>query len=141
MVLACLSRSISTSHRFCYNLSKVEKLFILERVEIYSIIIENKWIILLVLEVFAWSATFFMIFSRYKLQSAFWFKVGSVVLVLTGFVPQILLGVINFFVAKELDLFSLVIVLLVIFGFTFGKNQVLRLDAWAQKKFSAHSSS
>ena len=84
---------------------------------------------------------FFMIFSRYKLQSAFWFKVGSVVLVLTGFVPQILLGVINFFVAKELDLFSLVIVLLVIFGFTVGKNQVLRLDAWAQKKFSAHSSS
>ena len=57
---------------------------------IYGFIFENKWLILLVLEVFAWSATFFMLYARYKMQSDFWFKAASAMLIMTGFVPQIL---------------------------------------------------
>lgn len=102
----------------------------------YNLIMENKWSILLILEFFAWSATFFMLYARYKMQSQFWFKIASTILVLTGVIPQILLGVVNFAATKEIDLFTLVIVLLIIYGSTIGKKQLKKLDVWAQKKFS-----
>lgn len=107
-----------------------------ELTAIYGFIIDNKWLILLVLEVFAWSATFFMLYARYKMQSDFWFRVASAILIMTGFVPQILLGVINFIDTKELDLFTLVLVLLVVYGGTVGKKHVQKLDDWARAKFS-----
>jgi len=102
----------------------------------YNLIMGNKWAILLILEFFAWSATFFMFYARYKMQSQFWFKVASTILVLTGVIPQVLLGVVNFFATKEIDLFTLVIVLLIIYGLTIGKKHLKKLDVWAQKKFS-----
>ena len=102
----------------------------------YNFIMENKWTILLMLEFFAWSATIFMFYARYKMQSQLWFKVATVILVLTGVVPQVLLGVANFVATKEMDLFTLVIVLLIVYGFTIGKKHVQKLDVWAQKKFS-----
>ena len=104
--------------------------------DFYGFIVENKWLILLVLEVFAWSATFFMLYARYKMHSDFWFKAASAMLIMTGFVPQILLGVINFIDSKELDLFTLVLVLLVVYGGTVGKKHVQKLDDWARTKFS-----
>lgn len=109
-----------------------------ELTAIYGFIVENKWMILLVLEVFAWSATFFILYARYKMQSDFWFRVASAMLVMTGFVPQILLGVINFNETRESDLFTLVLVLLVVYGCTVGKKHVRKLDAWARVKFSNH---
>ena len=107
-----------------------------ELTAIYGFIIDNKWLILLVLEVFAWSATFFMLYARYKMQSDFWFKAASAMLIMTGFVPQILLGVINFNETKELDLFTLVLVLLLVYGGTLGKKHVQKMDDWARTKFS-----
>ena len=102
----------------------------------YNFIMENKWTILLIFEFFAWSATMFMFYARYKMKSQLWFKVASVILVLTGVIPQVLLGVVNFVATKEIDLFTLVIVLLIVYGFTIGKKHVQKLDVWAQKKFS-----
>ena len=102
----------------------------------YSFIIENRWIILLILEIFAWSATVFMFYARYKMQSSFWFRLASVMLVLTGVIPQVLLGVLNFAATKEIDLFTLIIVLLIIYGCTLGKKHIQKLDNWIQKKFS-----
>lgn len=102
----------------------------------YSFLIENKWIILLILEIFAWSATGFMFYARYKMQSSFWFRLASVMLVLTGVIPQVLLGVLNFVATKEIDLFTLVIVLLIMYGCTIGKKHIRKLDKWVQKKFS-----
>ena len=101
----------------------------------YNFIMENKWTILLIFEFFAWSATMFMFYARYKMKSQLWFKVASVILVLTGVLPQVLLGVVNFVATKEIDLFTLVIVLLIVYGFTIGKKHVQKLDVWAQKKF------
>jgi hypothetical protein len=102
----------------------------------HSFIIENRWIILLILEFFAWSATVFMFYARYKMQSSFWFRLASVMLVLTGVIPQVLLGVLNFAATKEIDLFTLIIVLLIIYGCTLGKKHIQKLDNWVQKKFS-----
>ncbi|WP_371373709.1 hypothetical protein [Sporomusa aerivorans] len=103
--------------------------------KMYNFIMANKWAILLILEIFAWSFTVFMFYARYKMQSSFWFKLASAMLVLTGVIPQVLLGVLNFAATKEMDLFSLVLVLLILYGCTIGRKHVQKLDSWVQKNF------
>jgi hypothetical protein len=111
--------------------------FILERGSLkMNFLLENKWVILISLEVLAWLSTFFVLYARYKLKSSFWFKVATVLFALTGVIPQVLMGIINFISAKKVDLFTLIIILLILYGFTIGKKHVKKLDAWAQKKFS-----
>jgi hypothetical protein len=100
-------------------------------------LVENKWTILVSLEVLAWSSTFFMLYGRYGLKSSFWFKIATVLFALTGVIPQVLMGIVNFIATKKVDLFTLIIVLLILYGFTLGRNHVKRLDTWAQRKFSA----
>ena len=97
---------------------------------------ENKWLILLILEFFAWSATIFMFYARYRMQSSFWFRAAAAMGVLTGVIPQVLLGVMNFAETKEIDIFTTIIVLLIVYGLTIGKSHVQRLDLWAQRNFS-----
>lgn len=101
----------------------------------YNLLMENKWAILLILEIFAWSATMFMFYARYKMQSRLWFKIASTILVLTGVIPQVLLGVVNFVATREIDLFTLIIVSLIVYAMTIGKQHIQKLDLWAQKKF------
>ncbi|MEO2075811.1 MAG: hypothetical protein ABGX20_10490 [Bacillus sp. (in: firmicutes)] len=96
--------------------------------------------ILVVLEVLAWSSTFFLLYARYGLKSSFWFKVATVLFALTGVIPQVLMGIVNFIATKRIDIFTLIIVLLIVYGFTIGKKHVKKLDAWAQKKFSEQHS-
>lgn len=100
------------------------------------LILENRWIVLFTLEIFAWSSTFFMLYARYKMQSSFWFKTASVLFALTGVIPQVSLGIVNLITKKELDLFSLAILLLIIYGLTIGKKQAKQLDSWAKDKFA-----
>ena len=102
----------------------------------HQLITENKWIILLTLEFFAWSMTFFMLYARYKMQSSFWFKTAAILFALTGIIPQVFLGIVNFITTKALDLFTLVILLLIIYGLTIGKKQAQRMDSWARQKFA-----
>ncbi|MFL6555498.1 MAG: hypothetical protein ACJ8MO_05225 [Bacillus sp. (in: firmicutes)] len=99
-------------------------------------LVEHKWAILVGLEVLAWLSTFFLLYARYRLKSSFWFKVATVLVALTGVIPQVLMGIVNFIATKKVDVFTLIIVLLILYGFTFGKNHVKKLDTWAQKKFS-----
>ena len=100
-----------------------------------NFLIQNKWIILLVLEILAWTATFFMLYARYRLQSKLWFKVGTVLFALTGVIPQVLLGVINYVSAGEIDLFTICIVVLIVYGATIGKRHIQKIDDWAKKRF------
>ena len=106
---------------------------------ILQFLLENKWVILVSLEVLAWTSTFFLLYARYRLKSSFWFKVATVLFALTGVIPQVLMGIINFISSKRIDLFTLIIVLLLLYGFTIGKQHVKSLDAWAKTKFSKQS--
>jgi hypothetical protein len=45
------------------------------------------------------------------------------------------MGIINFIIKRQFDIFTLVILLLILYGATIGKKQVKKLDVWAQKKF------
>ena len=101
-----------------------------------NFLVENKWAILVSLEVLAWSSTFFLLYARYRLKSNFWFKIATVLVVITGVIPQVSMGIINFISTKKVDLFTLIIVLLIIYGLTIGKKHIKKLDTWAQAKFS-----
>jgi hypothetical protein len=102
-----------------------------------NFLMEYKWVILLCLEVLAWSSTFFLLYARYRLKSNFWFKVATILFAITGVIPQVTMGIINFVEMKKVDLFTLIIVLLILYGFTIGKKHVKKMDSWAKKKFSA----
>ncbi|MBW7460030.1 hypothetical protein K0U00_38810, partial [Paenibacillus sepulcri] len=100
-----------------------------------NFILDNKWFILLMLEVLAWASTFFMVFARYRLGSKPLFRIGAILTVLTGVLPQVTLGIVNFIVEKKLDLFTFVIVLLILYGSTLGRKKIKQLDDWAKRKF------
>ena len=63
-----------------------------------TFLVEYKWGILIGLEVLAWTCTFFLFYARYRLQSNFWFKVGSILFAITGIIPQVIIGTINFII-------------------------------------------
>lgn len=99
-------------------------------------LLEYKWIILLCLEILAWSSTFFMLYARYGMKSDKWFKIATILFAITGVIPQVTIGMINFWFTRELDLFTLILVLLIGYGMTIGKKQVKKLDKWAEAKFN-----
>lgn len=104
-----------------------------------SFLLSNKWAVLFVLEVVAWSATFFMLYARYRLENKLWFKLGAVITVLTGVLPQVSLGIVNYYFLGEVDSFTVVIVTLIIYGLTLGKKHVRLLDNWMLKKYGCDS--
>lgn len=100
-----------------------------------SLILENKWLILLVLEALAWLSTLFAAYARYRLQSRLWFRVGSALVVATGVIPQTLMGIFNYLAHREIDLFTVVLAVLIVYGCTAGRGHVRRFDAWAKRRF------
>ncbi len=105
-----------------------------------NFLVENKWVILVIFEVLAWCSTFFLLYARYGLKSSFWFKAATVLFALTGVIPQVIMGIVNFISTRKIDMFTLIIVLLILYGFTIGKSHVKKLDTWAQAKFSKQKS-
>lgn len=103
---------------------------------VLNFLMEYKWGILLCFEILAWISTFFLLYARYGLKSDVWFKIATVLFAITGVIPQILMGIINFVVSKKVDLFTLIIFLLILYGFTIGKRHVKKMDQWAKRRFS-----
>lgn len=101
-----------------------------------TILIENKWVILLCLEILAWLSTFLMLYARYGMKSKLGFQISSIAFAITGVIPQVIMGIINYWFTKELDLFTFIVVLMIGYGMTFGKKQVKKLDKWAEARFS-----
>ncbi len=99
-------------------------------------ILDYKWLILATLEVLAWASTFFMFYARYGLRSNRLFKLGIFLTVITGILPQVSMGIINYAATRQIDIYTGVIILLIIYGLTIGKKDVKKVDQWAQKTFS-----
>ena len=101
-------------------------------------ILNYKWLLLGGMEVVAWSVTFFMLYARYKLRSQRWFRIASILFFLTGVIPQVSLGILNFMAVGAVDVFMLVLVLLLLYGSTLGRRQVQQLDRWASRRFGRY---
>lgn len=100
-----------------------------------ALFLEYRWLILAALEALAWASTFLMFYARYRLGSDIWFRIGVALTVLTGVLPQIGMGIINYLGTGEIDLFTAAIAALIIYGATAGKRDIRRLDAWMQNKY------
>ncbi len=100
-----------------------------------ALFLEYRWFLLAAMEIIAWASTFLMFYARYRLRSAALFRAGVALTVLTGVIPQVGMGIVNYLGTREIDLFTAVIVALIIYGATAGKKDVRRLDAWVEKKY------
>ena len=103
-------------------------------------ILDYRWQLLGIFEVLAWTVTFLLFYVRYRLQSLRWFRILSVLFFCTGVIPLVSLGLVNFYQQGEVDGFTLVIVLLLLYGATLGRRQVWKLDRWAKRRFSPKKS-
>ncbi len=100
-------------------------------------ILLNKWALLAALELLAWSSTFFMLYARYRMGSKVWFKIGAVLTVSTGVIPQVALGIINLIMQKKLDLFYVGYSPPYPLRFNLRPQKKMKqLDQWARRKFS-----
>jgi hypothetical protein len=97
-------------------------------------LLEYKWIILFIVEVFAWVSTFMMFYLRYFLRNRLFFKISAIFAVLTGIIPQLYLMIANIIKTREIGFFEVVVTCLVIYGFTIGKRHIKRIDNWIQEK-------
>ncbi|MCM3574190.1 hypothetical protein M3172_13420 [Mesobacillus subterraneus] len=101
-------------------------------------LITYKWLILISFETFAWLATFYMFYARYWLQSHAQFLIALTLAGLTGYVPHITLGVLDYINTGKISFFIISIITLLIIGATLGKKYIIKIDQsihqWAIQK-------
>ncbi|MEH7097790.1 hypothetical protein [Neobacillus vireti] len=93
-----------------------------------QLLIEYKWTILIICETAAWLTTFYMLYARYWLKSKIQFYIFGAFAIITGYVPHLTIGILDFIRFQKLDGFTMFIIILFIFGFTFGKKLVTKMD-------------
>lgn len=49
------------------------------------------------------------------------------------------MGILNFFATWNIDWFTLIIVILIAYGLTFGKKEVKKTDGWMKRKFDGEN--
>jgi hypothetical protein len=103
-----------------------------------AVFLQYKWFILVLAEFLAWLTTFSMFLARYWWESRPVFWISFILSMVTGIGIQLSIAVVNIFKGQGLGLFEIVIAVLVIYGFTYGKKHVHALDrkvmTWARKK-------
>ena len=101
-------------------------------------ILLHKWELLVSFEILAWSSTFLMFYTRYFMKSNMAFKIATALVVITGIVPQISLAILDVIQEGKINIFVIVIIALIIYGATFGKQHIKNLDMtvkkWADNK-------
>ncbi|MFP7486273.1 hypothetical protein SFC65_19105 [Priestia filamentosa] len=93
-----------------------------------------KWPILIGCEAFAWIATLYMLIARYWIQSNIQFICATVLAGITGYVPHIILAILDFVKYKTINFFIAFILLLMIFALTLGKKLLTKVDYWIQSR-------
>ncbi|MBT2641706.1 hypothetical protein J7I80_05685 [Bacillus sp. ISL-41] len=101
-------------------------------------LITYKWLILISFEAFAWLATFYMFYARYWLQSHTQFLLSLTLAGLTGYVPHITLGILDYINSGKISFFIISIITILIIGATLGKKYIKQIDQsiqqWAIQK-------
>lgn len=101
-------------------------------------ILQNKWLVLLMLEIVAWVSTFLFLYFRYWKDILFWTRFWLMAMIFTGFAPQLSIMVVNMWATRSVGFFEAVILFLVIYSFIWGKKDIALLDrkmrAWADRR-------
>ena len=96
---------------------------------------ELKWILLIVMEAFAWVASLGFVVLRY------WFRrerasIVALVAVIVDTLGIVVLGVVDWIRTGELSGYQIVIAALVIYALTIGREDARRLDRWLGERVS-----
>ncbi|PSL40785.1 hypothetical protein B0H99_104247 [Planomicrobium soli] len=102
-----------------------------------DLLLAHKWTILISCDIVAWSATFYMFYARYWLESKIRVLISFSISTGLGYTPHVVLGVLNFLERKSIDFFTLFLLSMFLFGITIGKKYIMIIDrkiqAWATK--------
>jgi hypothetical protein len=78
-----------------------------------------------------------MFYARYWLRNKLRILISFSISTGLGYVPHIVLGVLNFLEFKSFDLFTIFLLSMFLFGITFGKKYIKQIDykiqSWAAK--------
>jgi hypothetical protein len=96
-------------------------------------IYQHKWQLLLLLETFSYVITFLVFFSRYWLESEALFRFFVSFEILTGWVPDIILAIIDYVKTQQVGPFICFVFIFLIYCLIWGKKHIEKLDAAAKK--------
>jgi len=96
-------------------------------------IYQHKWQFLLLLETFSYVITFLVFFSRYWLESEALFRFFVSFEILTGWVPDIILAIIDYSKTQKVGPFIWFVFIFLIYCLIWGKKHIEKLDATAKK--------
>ncbi|WP_064091532.1 hypothetical protein [Rossellomorea aquimaris] len=103
-----------------------------------TLLMEYKWLILLISETLAWVATIYMAYARYWLESKLQVIISGAIAVITGYIPHVLLGILDYLEHGKLQIFTLCVILLLIFGITICNKYLIIIDksikVWLKRK-------
>ena len=110
-----------------------------------NFILDNKWSILLTSECIAWLFLFAMGYYRYWKPSKIHFIIATVLSCIFGYVPHFGIPVLlcikegswtALYESKDALFFDGFILALILFGLTFGKKYVVKIDRYFSRKAS-----
>ena len=77
-----------------------------------------------------------MFFSRYWLNSKIQFIIATVAAGITGYLPDILLAIINYIYYKKIDFFILFVIVIIILGIILERKYLARVDNFLSNWFA-----
>lgn len=107
-----------------------------------EILLQHKWLLLVLAEALAWITTITMFLARYWWESKAGFWISFILSIVTGIGIQLCIAFINIIKGQNLGLFEVAVILLILYGSTYGKKQIKSLDqkimTWSNQKRALH---
>jgi uncharacterized membrane protein YfcA len=103
-----------------------------------EILLQFKWIFLIIAEIFAWTTTVTMFLGRYWWESKTVFWISLILSFITGIGIQLGIAALNLIKGNKAGIFEICVILLALYSFTYGKKHIKALDQkimnWSRRK-------
>lgn len=93
-----------------------------------SYILEYKWLILILFEVFSWGVTFLILYSRYVLKSGQLTILFIVLEFLTGWLPDLIIIPLTIIKTQRVSIMDMVFITFIVYAATLGKKYIKWID-------------
>lgn len=93
-----------------------------------SYILEYKWLILILFEVFSWGVTFLILYSRYVLKSGQLTILFIALEFLTGWLPDLIIIPLTIIKTQRVSIMDMVFITFIVYAATLGKKYIKWID-------------
>ncbi|MGF9891456.1 hypothetical protein ABEX78_22595 [Priestia megaterium] len=97
-----------------------------------SFILEYKWLILILFEIFSWGITFLILYSRYVLKSGQLTILFIVLEFITGWLPDLIIIPLTIIKTQRVSIMDMVFITFIVYAATLGKKYI----KWIDKKIN-----